>query len=173
MNLSPFLLALVATGSLVNVEQQAPPTECPELDRVVYSAPRRDWPGSVVIETRPAQPAVKGQPVNEPHRSPQGTAFYVTQDPDMSKPGPWSTVVDIFGNGARPLHLRVRIDDHGNGGVRAMWLNEKLLWIQMWRGRIVSTDMVLDIDARRLIYEEDANYNSLIVPCSMKRSVPK
>jgi hypothetical protein len=33
--------------------------------------------------------------------------------------------------------------------------------------------MILNVDTGQFIYEQDANYNSLIVPCSMKRGVPK
>jgi hypothetical protein len=57
--------------------------------------------------------------------------------------------------------------------VRVSWLNEKLVPLQMWRGRILSTDMILDVETRRLVYEQDANYNSLIVPCSMKSGIRK
>ena len=91
----------------------------------------------------------------------------------MTEPGPWNTDIQITGNKARPIRLAVRITDHGNGGVRAQWLNEKLLWLQVWRGRIVSTDAILDIEAGRLIWQQDANYNSLILPCSMKVPVAK
>jgi hypothetical protein len=106
-------------------------------------------------------------------RSPQGTAAYVVREPDTNEPGPWTTEIEVFGNKGRPIHLKIRISDHTSGGVRTRWLNEKLLWLQMWRGRIVSTDMILDIDTRRFIYQEDANYNGLIVRCSMKIGIPK
>jgi hypothetical protein len=43
----------------------------------------------------------------------------------------------------------------------------------VWRGRIASTDMILNVDTGQVIYEQDANYNSLIIPCLMKRGVPK
>ena len=90
------------------------------------------------------------------------------REPDTTKPGPWTSVVEVFGNEARPIHIRIRLTDHRSGGVRARWLNEELLWLQMWRGRIVSTDMILNVDSGQFIYEQDANSNSLIVPCSMK-----
>jgi hypothetical protein len=94
------------------------------------------------------------------------------REPDTTKPGPWSTSIEVVGNKARNLRLRLRLSNHISGGVRANWLNEKLLWVQVWRGRIASTDMILDVDTGRFIYQQDANYNSLIVPCAMKIREP-
>jgi hypothetical protein len=33
--------------------------------------------------------------------------------------------------------------------------------------------MILDIETQHIVYEQDANYISLVVPCSMKSGVPK
>jgi hypothetical protein len=160
-------------GLSVGVGQEPPGKgECPGYDRVIYSAPRRDWPGSIVVENVPgaSRPV---PPPSELHHSDQDTASYFVREPDTTKPGPWTTIVEVFGNEARPIHLRIRIADHASGGVRTRWLNEKLLWLQVWRGRIVSTDMILDIETQRFVYEQDANYNSLILPCSTKPGAPK
>jgi hypothetical protein len=175
MNLQWLLVnGLLAVVSSIGGQQSTPSATCPEYDRVAYSAPRKDWPGSIrvanVFGESPVSPGVAGKDLRW---SPHGTASYTLREPDTTKPGPWTTVVEVFGNEARSIHLRIRLTDHLSGGVRAHWLNEQLLWLQMWRGRIVSTDMILNVDTGQFIYEQDANYNSLIVPCSMKRGVPK
>ena len=174
MNLQAFFFISLSVASLAANGQQPPsPIECPEYDRITYAAPRRDWPGSIVIERALDQARASSATHGAVHRSPHGTASYILLEPDTTKPGPWETIVDILGNRSRGIHLRIRITDHISGGVRVRWLNEKLLWLQVWRGRIVSTDAILDVETQRLLYEEDAHYNSLIVPCSAKSDVPK
>jgi hypothetical protein len=163
------LAALLLTGP----QQPVPSATCPEYDRVAYSAPHKDWPGSILVENISGESRASAGTHRNLQRSSQGTASYVLREPDTTKPGPWTTIVDVFGNKARPVHLRIRFTDHLSRGVRARWLNEQLLWLQVWRGRIASTDMILNVDTGQFIYEQDANYNSLIVPCSMKRGVPK
>ena len=73
--------------------------------------------------------------------------------------------VYVFGNRARPLHLSIQFAHHTSVGVRANWINEKLLALQVWRGRIVSTDLILDVEMAKFISREAANYGVLIQPC--------
>jgi hypothetical protein len=78
--------------------------------------------------------------------------------------GPWTTTV-IIGDG-HGAFLQLVFPNHGNGGVSSEWLNEKLLFLRIWLGRIVSIDMILDVQSRTIIYSESANYIDLIQPCS-------
>jgi hypothetical protein len=84
------------------------------------------------------------------------------------KNGPWNSYIYVFGNQAKPLRLKITFRDHGNGGVRVNWLNEKLLFIQVWWGRIVSTDLILDIDSSKWLYSQNANYGNIIMPYDEK-----
>ena len=171
MRIAIVLMVLSGHGfHTVNASRAQSPANsqaCPEYDRIGYQEPDADALRNITVEALPgsgeAPAAGRGL-----QRTPQGTAWFAMREPDTTKPGPWSTSIDIIGNKARKVRLRVRLGNHISGGVRANWLNEKLLWVQVWRGRIASTDMILDVDARRFIYRQDANYNSLIVPCSMK-----
>jgi hypothetical protein len=97
--------------------------------------------------------------------SPQDTAWFVQVSPDFTKPIPWTTEFIIGGNALKGGPFKVQFADHGSGGVSARWLNEKLLFIQVWWGRIGSTDMILDVSNRTFIYREMANYIELIQPC--------
>ena len=166
--LSPGALEAGAPGS---AQKPASSLECPELDRILYRQVQPDALANITLERPPgaAEAPARGLDV---HRTPQGTASFVMREPDTTKPGPWSTSIEVVGNKARNLRLRLRLSNHISGGVRANWLNEKLLWVQVWRGRIASTDMILDVDTGRFIYQQDANYNSLIVPCAMKIREP-
>jgi hypothetical protein len=91
--------------------------------------------------------------------SPQGTRWLVSLNPDYTKAGPWDTTL-IIGNGAAgtPI-LKATFRDHGNT-FSANWLNEKLVYIQVWWGRIVSSDMILDVEKQAFIYNEVANYGA-------------
>jgi hypothetical protein len=86
-------------------------------------------------------------------------------------PGPWNTVLYVFGNRARPVRLRISFRDHGNGGVHAQWINEKLLFADVWWGRIASTDLIINVDNSNVLYVEDADYGSIIMPCSEKTKI--
>lgn len=44
-------------------------------------------------------------------------------------------------------------------------MNEKLLFMRVWLGRIVSLDLILDVEKGTLTYSDEANYSDLIQPC--------
>jgi hypothetical protein len=99
-------------------------------------------------------------------QSPQATRYLSVKSPDFAKPGPWTTDVFIGGVGLNEKELDITVLDHGNGGVRTDWVNEKLLFIQVWWGRIVSTDLIFDVDARRFVYQENAEYSDTVRVCN-------
>ena len=43
--------------------------------------------------------------------------------------------------------------DHSKEGIHLKWLSEKLVFIRIWWGRVATTDMILDINASKVIYE--------------------
>ena len=152
--------------SLQQTKSTVTPEDCPEYDSVRYTAPNVTLPGSITVLSldHVAKPTLRG-PV---HKSPQGTASFRIQEPVVNEPEGAETVIEVMGNKARPFHLRIGFTDY-MPGVRVKWINEKLLWLQAWRGRIASTDAILDVDTGKFLYEEDASYGSFIVPCRMKR----
>lgn len=169
------LVTLVCTTALANDSGG----ECREFDRVSYSELGGLKEAAVDLD---ALPGIRLGDIEEPgksttsaelerHRSPQATASFVKSAPDTSRPGPWSTSIHVYGNQARPLGLKVEILDHSSYGVRANWINEHLLYIQVWRGRIVAVDLILDVEQRTFLYAREANYGTLIMPCTEKRSL--
>jgi hypothetical protein len=97
--------------------------------------------------------------------SPQGTAWFDEVDPDyMSTKVPWTTTLYVGGVGHSGVFLQVSFKDHGNT-FYARWLNEKLVFIQVGWGRIVSSDIILDVSRGQFIYNEFAHYGQLIEPC--------
>jgi len=60
--------------------------------------------------------------------------------------------------------LQAAFTDHGNT-FSAHWLNDKLLFVQVTWGHIASSDLILDVDRGKFLYDEFANYGLLAEPC--------
>jgi hypothetical protein len=159
------VLLCVATALTVSGQGLKRRADCPQSDRVIYSAAAADAMQNISVEAVSA--AVFDNQVRglESEQSTFGTATFFIRKPDTTRPGPWNTAVFVRGNAARPISLAITLTDHATYDVRVRWLNEKLLFLQVWRGRIVSTDLILDVETRQFVYREAANYNALIVPC--------
>jgi hypothetical protein len=98
--------------------------------------------------------------------SPQGTRWFFEVDPDYtSTKEPWNTILFIHRTGETDRVLRLDVMDHGNT-FTASWINEKLLFVEVWWGRRAASDVILDIDQGKIMYHEMANYSEIIQPCS-------
>lgn len=89
-----------------------------------------------------------------------GDRVLLSSPADTMQPGPWTsrfTILDAPGSRAAVI---MEFRDHASYGVSHAWLNDKLLFLRVWWGRIVSTDCVLDLETLRFIYAEDAHYFS-------------
>jgi hypothetical protein len=149
-------------------------TECREYDEVYYENPDEYVLSRINVEEMGSDsilPVLLSAATKE--FSPQGTKHYIIQPADFTKQGPWNTDIYVLGNRANPLKIKITFRDHGNGGVRARWLNEKLLFVQVWWGRIVSTDLILDLDTAKWLYLQNANYGNIIKPCVEKVVQPE
>jgi hypothetical protein len=96
--------------------------------------------------------------------SPQRGMWLYASQPNYRKDGPWTTTALIRsadGNTARKL----TVIDHGEGGVKLEWLNERLLFGRVWWGTILSTDFIVDIQNREYIYQQNAYYGDLMEAC--------
>ena len=94
----------------------------------------------------------------------QGTRWVAMTDPGYINPGPWNTTLFIGDAGEANPFLKLHIADHGNT-LTMNWINEKLLFVQVWWGRFASSDLIFDIEQRKLIYNEFAHYGELGEPC--------
>ena len=86
--------------------------------------------------------------------SPNGLRALWGAFPDFTQDGPWSTILYVAdsGEGAADEVLRLTIDGHANVTPIARWINDDLLFIQVWWGRIAGSDHSLDISAPEFIY---------------------
>jgi hypothetical protein len=74
--------------------------------------------------------------------SPHGGAWFVLHAPDFRRDPPWTTVVEIGGPGG--ASWRLTLLDHAHVAVRVEWVTEQLLLVEVWWGRTVSSELVLD-----------------------------
>jgi len=150
------ILVLFTCLSPVSIAAQAV-LRC-DAERVTYEA----RPSGSQFQVEKVAPTVKplGATLN---KSPYGTRWFSQSDPDFTKNGPWSTTILVSDHGGSLLKLT--FPDHGTGGVHSEWLNEKLLFMRVWSGRIVSLDLILDVDKGAVVYSEEASYGELTQPC--------
>ncbi len=147
-----------------------PPKMCDELDKVDYAPETRLLGDTIVISTLDAN-SDEGKQVNSAEKrfSPHQTRWVTSNRPDTMRPGPWTTVLFVEGNKANPGYLKLEFRNHASYGVDAKWLNEKLLFLQVWWGRVGSTDLILDVETSQVLYCESASYLKLILPCDQKQ----
>jgi hypothetical protein len=96
--------------------------------------------------------------------SPQRTFWLFAVPPNYQKDGPWTTTVFIKSADGNTMR-KITFLDHGTGGVKLEWLNERLLFARVWWGRILSTDFILDVQNREFLYQQNAYYGQLMESC--------
>jgi hypothetical protein len=126
--------------------------------RVTYN---RYAPKASEVQVQEVERSVKPVRPNL-YRSPQGTKWLEETYPDTTKEGPWSTTL-LVGDNHGSL-VKIIFPNHGQGGVHSEWLNEKLLFVQIW-GHIASIDLIFDVERASFIYSETAYYGQVGEPC--------
>jgi hypothetical protein len=112
------------------------------------------------IEVHDTDASIEGSGLEQ---SPQKTRWIRSVEPDYRKPGPYTTTIYIGTINDDPS-LKLVIRQHE--GISIRWLNEKLLYGSVTWGRIVSTEFIFDVEAKKFIYEEMANSGELMEPCN-------
>lgn len=85
----------------------------------------------------------------ERHTAPNKAYWYALIRPDHTKDGPWNSEVLIYTERDHLVRLRDIRDCH-----EVRWVNEKLLFIRVWWGRICATDLILDVEREQIVYRE-------------------
>jgi hypothetical protein len=95
-------------------------------------------------------------------KTPFGVRWLVAEDPDTTQDGPWTTRLYIFDSADTNRCVEVELIDHVSGGVRPRWLNDKMLFVNVWWGRIAWTDFILDTETRHIAYIEDGRVDAIL-----------
>ncbi|MEC9359705.1 MAG: hypothetical protein VX836_17775 [Pseudomonadota bacterium] len=110
-----------------------------------------------LTDTRPTK--MPGGAVEEA-RSPHGTGSLITYGFDTTRAGAGRVVVAVQPRGGKATYLSF---DPARS-VRARWLNERLVYIEAWWGRIAASELVFDSLERRFLYRKLAHYAYTVDP---------
>jgi len=88
-----------------------------------------------------------------------GVRWLVEEKPDTMRNRPWNTQLYIFDQTSKNHCIRVALIDH-DGRVDHTWLNDKMLFVRVWLGRIAWTDFVLDAETGRFVYLENGRLDA-------------
>ena len=100
-----------------------------------------------------------GEPLPEiTETSPNKAYYFYVQQPDTLKNPPWKAVILIYTERDYLIKFTVR---KIRGVKTVRWINEKLLFMRIWLGRIVALDMIFDVEREQIIYQEAAVWGGL------------
>lgn len=159
--------SFIAFLALAAVACAAPAQTLMSCDQalVIYSAPQLiPLKGHVMVKrlaVRPAAPPTEEE--GEDRRwSPQRTAAFTRlTEPGLN--GPDTVGLQIF---SVKTQARWRMDfDRELDSAEVSWINEDLIFVRAWWGRIVATDLIFDVGNGRFLYAKEANYGLLTQPC--------
>lgn len=120
-----------------------------------------------IIKTKsPKNWKAKGFAHRETSSPNSDAAFFYLSQPDLTKSGVKNTSMLIYGKRTSPYAWRINIRHHHNTEVKPQWINDELLFLQVWWGRSLSTDAILHAPSGRFIYLQEANYASFNEPCA-------
>jgi hypothetical protein len=108
-----------------------------------------DFSSWVRVERGPVPADTRGREV-----SPNGAYWFRVQHDDCAQPveRPRVTTIEIFQERENAVLLRLLND--GRCSANARWINEKLLFVRVWWGRIKGSDIILDVERERVIFHE-------------------
>ena len=144
-----FLAALlaVATESIGQTFHTSP--ACWKESRISHHGPARS--GVANLGERITVDRTDTQLPKEVIYSPNRAYAASVKHPDRSRPGPWNA--EVLVDNERAYLVRIKLTDLRT--IQEMkWLNEKLLFLRVWWGRIEGTDFIVDVERESIIYEE-------------------
>lgn len=153
------MLAPIGTASA-----NEPLLSCKDDVYVSYESPHTvSLKGRVAITKLTNRPKSVPEPTerSDSPYSPQQTAAFVLA---AKQPESRNNVIHVF-TVTGPLYAwRISFQDPRQN-VTTKWINEDLIFLQVWWGRIVSTDLLFQLSSGTFIYEQEANYGSMVQPC--------
>ena len=85
--------------------------------------------------------------------SPNKAYWFAVNLPDTGKPGPWSAQIIVFNE--RDYFTKIKIIDYAaTYSVNTKWINEKLLYVQFWFGRIMGAYFIFDVEKEKILMKE-------------------
>jgi len=150
MNLLKALIGVLGLATFVGAAERnwpgAPP-DCWTGERLVHSGEFTDlWKGNTVFQK------LTGEKLKPGVLSPNNGYYFVAED------GRPNGAITIFAE--KNYLIRIEFSElFGLSDVK--WINEKLLFMRPWWGRIAATDLIYDVEAEKVIHAEGVMYGYL------------
>ena len=146
------ILMLAAAGAIPALAASSgyPMVEKWNAPRIFHEPFRADYERQVVIG--PARVFPENLPGGQRVYSPNGGYWYLMETPNFNGAKPWATQIYIYNDRADLMKLELK--DHGNATPEAIWINEKLLYINLWWGRVLGSYMILDVEREVFVAKE-------------------
>ena len=92
--------------------------------------------------------------------SPNKAYWFTPYGTDTMKPGPYDFRANIYNE--RDYLVRLTVSGiYGNYEPEIRWINEKLLYVEIWWGRIKGADFILDVEDETVIHKEDIHWGGI------------
>jgi hypothetical protein len=159
-------LAALASTAASRAQQYHTPPACWSAARMTHG-PWSEQPGERVAIGR-AREAAAADAKWTP--SPNGAYRFRQIDPDFSGPPPWNTRFVI--EAERPEAVVLELRNHGNGAAYANWMNEKLVLVRVWWGRVIGADIIVDAESGEIVWKESVRAGDVAFEQSRGRPCP-
>ncbi len=78
--------------------------------------------------------------------------WYAVLPADYRKEGPYTTNILIYNE--RGYLVNLKLLEHSQYEPNIKWINEKLIYVELWWGRILGTYLIFDVEKEQVIYKE-------------------
>ena len=159
--------AFVLLASTAMAQQYHTPPACWTAPRIVHG-PWSEQPGERAVIVRAAEKEPDGAKWTP---SPTGAYRLRQVDPDFTAPPPWNTRIVI--EAERPEAVIVELRNHGNATAYAIWVNEKLVLVRVWWGRVLGADLLVDAEKGEIVWKETVRGGETAFEQSRGQPCPK
>ena len=91
--------------------------------------------------------------------SPNGAYWFSVINPDYSKSMIRNVQIDIYNE--RDYLISLQLLEIGNYVIHTNWVNEKIIYVRAWWGRVLGVDLLFDVETEQIIYREFVNDGGL------------
>lgn len=119
---------------------------CWDAPRAFHGPFDEELANRIVVDAVPARELPDRVP------SPNQAYWYAIEHADFAQAAPWVSQVHVYTE--RRSLIRVTFRDHDNEELMVSWINEKLLFMRVWWGRIAASDLVLDVEREAFVSRE-------------------
>ena len=123
--------------------------------RIFQSPAEKPWSQRVVLEKKQGQSAIA-----EKIHSPNKAYWFCVSITDVTDSTPCTGKVTIYNEREYLLELNI-LQMRCSWLPKAKWINEKLIYIRVWLGRVLAIDLIIDVEEETIIYKEMTHWGSI------------